>query len=179
MQSAHVLEPASADVLDAVLQSSAIAMFEAYGVAASEATPASGTRLREFAAIIGFSGAQLRGSLVVTLDRALVEVSGGGQVEGNAQLDWVGEVANQVLGRLKNRLLQFGVNIDLSTPVAISGDDLASTVRHSTVVRIVNLETIHGFCSLFLDYRLIAPVDLTDEAKLEVSVQSEGELLLF
>jgi len=38
--------------------------------------------------------------------------------------DWGGELANQLLGRLKSRLLAHGVTILLGTPTTVSGLDL-------------------------------------------------------
>src|SRR5262249_54129884 len=39
--------------------------------------------------------------------------------------DWAGELANQLTGRIINRLAQFGIALRASTPVALSGRALA------------------------------------------------------
>jgi hypothetical protein len=39
--------------------------------------------------------------------------------------DWIGELANQVLGRIKNRLHPYGISFDVSPPAALSGSMLA------------------------------------------------------
>jgi len=38
--------------------------------------------------------------------------------------DWMGELGNQLLGRLKNRLIGFGVVIDLGTPAVLYGVEI-------------------------------------------------------
>ena len=50
--------------------------------------------------------------------------------EQSSAADWAGELANQLAGRLKNRLQAFGVNMQLGLPMsfAISGD---ANIEHS------------------------------------------------
>jgi CheY-specific phosphatase CheX len=86
-------------------------------------------------AIIGFGGAEdapsLRGSLILSANHGLLERSCpaprvAGQVGCSAETlqDWIGELANQLLGRLKSRLLAHGVTIQLGTPTTVSGLEL-------------------------------------------------------
>ena len=43
--------------------------------------------------------------------------------------DWVGELANQLVGRLKSKLLGHGVTITMNTPVVLSGISLCPLPR--------------------------------------------------
>merc|ERR1712146_853533 len=43
----------------------------------------------------------------------------------DANYDWIGELANQLLGRLKNKLLSWNVEVALSTPVLVHGAQLS------------------------------------------------------
>jgi CheY-specific phosphatase CheX len=77
-------------------------------------------------AVIGFGGRSFRGSLVVSANRGLLEGSCPVPCAGNEdQLqDWLGELANQLLGRLKAQLLGHGIVIELGTPTTVAGLEL-------------------------------------------------------
>lgn len=74
----------------------------------------------ECLSIIGLTG-NLRGSLILSIPAALLVAShptnGTSSDEAN---DWLAELANLLLGRLKAKLLVHGVVIELSTPLTIS-----------------------------------------------------------
>jgi CheY-specific phosphatase CheX len=80
-------------------------------------------------AIIGFGGDQIRGSLVLSASRGILTSScpvenTEGVAASDILQDWGGELANQLLGRLKSRLLAHNVTILLGTPTTVSGLDL-------------------------------------------------------
>jgi CheY-specific phosphatase CheX len=77
------------------------------------------------ASVLGFSGDAMRGSLVVVSDRELLAASHpnlgmGMPVEEGDIADWSGEIANQMLGRIKNRLFTIGVKFSMSTPTTVT-----------------------------------------------------------
>jgi len=80
-----------------------------------------------YCAVIGFSGKAFRGSLVVGFSGAarahLQENS------GNADRDALGELSNQLLGRLKNRLLRHEVELYLGIPVVLRGEHFSPVPR--------------------------------------------------
>lgn len=84
----------------------------------------------QVAAFIGFNEPKLRGMLTIVAPFALmrvaypVELSGGGDVDDEAVLDWSGEVANQLLGRIKNQLSIYGIELKVSTPKAMQASRL-------------------------------------------------------
>ena len=41
--------------------------------------------------------------------------------EGGRCRDWIGELTNQLAGRVKAKILGYGVEVQLSTPVGLSG----------------------------------------------------------
>lgn len=83
------------------------------------------------AAQLDFTGEQLGGSLYLVCSREVVERSyplhgpDYEPVEHDAMQDWVGELSNQLLGRVKNRLVPYGVRILLNTPLALPAACLA------------------------------------------------------
>jgi CheY-specific phosphatase CheX len=78
------------------------------------------------AAIIGFGGT-VTGSLAIAgLDRLFQQIHplrGPNGPSGPVLLDWVGEVSNQLFGRIKSRLCREGVDLSAGTPTAVGGSD--------------------------------------------------------
>lgn len=83
----------------------------------------------EFVAVIGFTGRQVQGSLLVgtsrEVARSYLRDHLGRDPTDDDMGDWVGEMANLTLGRLKFGLYPQGVEIHLSTPVLLHGLGLA------------------------------------------------------
>jgi hypothetical protein len=78
--------------------------------------------------VIGFSGPVVRGALVVALTGGLAEQTNPMGSAGNPR-DWIGELANQLLGRIKLALLDHGVEIYLNLPAVLKGEHLAPIPR--------------------------------------------------
>ncbi len=71
-------------------------------------------------AIIGLTG-HLRGSLILSMPAGFLMGSHPVRSRNPEDLcDWLAELANLLLGRVKSKLLVHGVSIELSTPMAIS-----------------------------------------------------------
>jgi CheY-specific phosphatase CheX len=154
-------------------------------------------------AIIGFAGGEkgMRGSLVLSANRGLLARSrpvpqsqtvaptaaaprsAGPDTAPNSGVDalqdWIGELANQLLGRLKSRLLAHGVAIQLGTPTTVSGLELR--VRTGTGERQATpLWLLAG------DDWLVVRLDAIASPDAELSTcpdpsssATEGEVLLF
>lgn len=126
--------------------------------------------------VMGFGGHLLRGALVLAathepLDRTNPEGFG-------SQRDWVCELANQLTGRVKNRLLSLGVEIFLATPAGLSGDNLSPApgkLRAPQVFAVAN-----GFVVVWIDCEYAEGFELhmTPSAKFEAAIP-EGETVLF
>jgi CheY-specific phosphatase CheX len=97
-------------------------------------------------ASVGLSGRDVKGALVLMGDvdflRSIypAELSGATIAE-NDLADWAGEVANQLLGRLKNRFCRRGLDFSISTPTVIrgvrlqiSGAEPGSGIHHRLVL---------------------------------------------
>jgi hypothetical protein len=84
-------------------------------IAASEFSMADDT----IAAIVGFGDAQFRGSAVVVASESVAQTLSGSAPINTA--DWIGELCNQLVGRLKNKLASYGVLPQLGSPVTICG----------------------------------------------------------
>jgi CheY-specific phosphatase CheX len=79
---------------------------------------------------VALIGPDVRGNCIVTADASALRAAVDLPLAGSALLDWVGEIANQLAGRIKHRLGRRGLNTVLALPVTIVGDIayLSSTV---------------------------------------------------
>jgi CheY-specific phosphatase CheX len=103
-------------------------LFEAYGApvapTAAPQTTSADEECSEMAGVIGFCAEQLRGTVVVTTTEKVVLSTLPRGVSTPESSDWLGELSNQLLGRLKNQLGDFGIILQVSTPVVLLGPKL-------------------------------------------------------
>lgn len=95
-----------------------IELFRAYGIDLRPEQHALQSDDRMLCGVIGFVGTGLRGSCMLVGHDALIMES---CPDGGHCRDWIGELTNQLAGRVKAKLLKYGVEVALSTPVGISG----------------------------------------------------------
>lgn len=138
--------------------------------------------LTELAAVIGFSGESLRGTVGLTATLEALTATHPSTLAGDPttprQLeDWLGELANQVMGRIKAQLRRRAVTVWMSTPIVLRGISIVVTSYHDHVRRYdFSVQEETGF-TLWLD------VDA--EPALEVAPSDQGpgpgpgEIVLF
>lgn len=166
------------------LASSCVHLFRDNGVelrrlddAASEATP--GNAVVSF---IGFTGDHLRGSLTIVAPVALIMRSHPlreqREIDEDMVCDWASELANQLLGRVKNRLRHLGLVIVLSTPSAAIGEHLRAREEQSEGFR--RLLFAAGNDRLVVLFDALAPDNALELEEVNMpDPQPEGEVLLF
>jgi hypothetical protein len=111
--------------LHEIVVDSARAVFAAIGLTSTYAgcTIDRDVQCAETISIIGLGGG-LRGTLVLSVPPALLERSHPTRATDTADLaDWLSELANLLLGRIKGRLLSHDITIELSTPLVLSASD--------------------------------------------------------
>lgn len=155
-----------------VVQQSCIALFSHYRV---EIAPSVRQPSQEVAlcGIIGFTGDDLKGSLMLACSREPLELArDGGDV---TMRDWLAELTNQLLGRVKNRLLAFGTVIHCSTPVVLGGERIAPIASQP----LGHLFTADGgVVSVWFDTVVRPDFTLSPRAD-AVELPSEGDALMF
>jgi len=113
-------------------------LFGRYGVAVRRADETEQPLSPEFflCSVIGFTGRDVRGTLVLALTEELSglsnPVAGGNPrapLDRVIQRDWVGELSNQLLGQIKLELLRRGVEIYINLPAVLLGQHLAPLPR--------------------------------------------------
>lgn len=105
-------------------------LFEAYGVDLREFKEADeqcgGPEVPVFCGVMGFVGARLRGTCLLACGAGPIERScpAGGRAR-----DWTGELTNQLVGRVKTKLLARGVELFVSTPIVLTGTSIRPVPR--------------------------------------------------
>jgi CheY-specific phosphatase CheX len=104
-----------------------IAMFKDYGVEI-EKTNCEEAKTAEilYCGAMGFVGAKLRGSILLAATKMAVERS---CPPNGVARDWTGELTNQLVGRVKTRLLARGIETMLATPLVLQGEHIAPVPR--------------------------------------------------
>lgn len=136
----------------------------------------------DYVAVIGFYGDSMRGALGVGLDRAvasrMLEPSDASIAARNILEDWVGEVANQLLGRVKNRLLGYGVTLGLALPMVLRGVEV-HLVKATPDIWQYRFGCADGGMTIWFDARIDDGVVLERLLDPEEVAASEGGLTMF
>ena len=88
----------------------------------------------EVTSIVGLSSADVSATVSIsTTRRAALSLSHFPLASAE---DWIGELSNQLAGRLKNKLCMYGLNLNLSTPTTVRGNQLhiSSSALESFIV---------------------------------------------
>ena len=80
--------------------------------------------LFRYAGVLGFTGEGIKGTMVVSASGPAIEATFPDGGSDSDREDWVGELCNQLLGRVANKVIAYGLSIRMSTPVTFSGTDL-------------------------------------------------------
>ncbi len=139
-----------------------------------------------FASIIGFSSSSFKGSLVAIcesdfLDKTHPNHQMGMPVGPDEIADWSGEVANELLGRVKNILSANDVKFDMGTPTTVSGRTMQLTEPKEGIMLKLTFVGEHGPLDVFfqavMDKNLI--IKYIDLEKQPESSAAEGDSILF
>jgi hypothetical protein len=167
-------------LVDGLVQDAARALFETYGLKLNlDGSPVAKTlQAVQVIASIGFSSPVLSGSLLLALPNSLVERTL--PTPDADVVDWSGELANQLLGRLKNQLLHYEVTINLALPVVVSGGDFKLPAKTRRLTRYFSFVSEAGRMFIRTEMELSPSVELVRQAGAESQASfDEGELLLF
>jgi len=173
---------AASDTIGALVDEVSQALLDQYGLTwEHDGVPAEGASA-QCAAVLGFSGDELRGVVGIVSDYAVLEESrrtllGSVGTRGDVH-DWAGELSNQLLGRLKNRLMKLGHTIHLATPMVLRG--LQLEVRGAERPPIVHgFRTQHGKVWVWLDADLADGLVLDEVAAPDEGGMDEGDFMMF
>jgi hypothetical protein len=167
--------------LDSLVQGSLVELFAAYSVAVAPLPRLlrhSETTLPDISAAIGFTHLDTTGQVgrltlsVPTLVLDRMPLSAGGALKN----DWARELANQLMGRIKNRLLQFNVRLQVGASTLIDSASLAHQLENSLDTRVYAGRTLRGATVVTIE-------GLPDDSNLVYvgnrKVGCEGDAILF
>jgi hypothetical protein len=120
--SEKIMQPEHIEILHGIVDETARALFSSYGFECRPAPDPSAKN--ELAAVLGFSAAYLSGSLSLATDNGVATVLVEGTRGATGVEDWLGELTNQLFGRLQRRLLPHGVALSGGLPVVVEGEEL-------------------------------------------------------
>lgn len=185
---AHASEPAPISsvapsgvrgAIDSLVQSALVELFAAYDVAVAPLPRASQHRppaVPEVSAAVAFT---LRGRfgppgrITLSLPSAVLDVM---MKSGGSKTDWTRELANQLIGRIKNRLLQFSARIEVGVSSSVDSGALSNHLGRAGSARIYAGRTLRGEILVTLE-------GMPEESQLiyvgPVNVASEGSTILF
>jgi CheY-specific phosphatase CheX len=137
----------------------------------------------DLAGFIGFTG-RVRGSLIMAASSRIFSATfptmpGSRSPDPDDLLDWVGEMANQTLGRIKRRFCERGLDFDTSTPTAVKGRHLGA--RTPTRDGIIDLVLTAGDELVSICFELVPPANgpIFQGAVEAIPCSQEGDLVLF
>jgi hypothetical protein len=167
-------------LIDGLVLDSTRALFENYGVkldldgSSIERTLSS----VELISTIGFSSPALNGSLLLAMPNSVLTQT---LPTPDANLaDWSGELTNQLLGRLKNQLLNYDVAINLALPVVVFGAEFSLPTNHRQLSRRFSFVSEWGRMFVRTEIEISPRVELVRQTRVgQTAGIDEGELLFF
>lgn len=166
-----------ADTIDNILFAATTGLFKAYGLPLTEA-PASGDgAAAPLCAVIGFSGKALTGALMIATDLEPIESSR--PTPQTTDRDWIAELSNQLLGRVKNRLLGFGVEVYATTPIVLRGERITPLGTSGGLPGVVFTTPSGGRVTVWVDHHALDGLQLAKLASAAEAVAREGDVILF
>jgi hypothetical protein len=159
-------------------------LFTVYGLTAHlrrEPSAKAGPPRPSYASVLSAAGEGLRLSSTVSLDRellALTHPSGGAASERDVE-DWCRELNNQLMGRVKNKLLRMGCEIATGLPVLVSGTGVSVVVPPDVDSRQYFFTSEHGNMTFTLAMLFAPSFAFGATPPDDEEVQREGEFSLF
>lgn len=165
--------PALQDALHTLLADKATELFNDYGVTciARDAEPLAE---RQLCGILGFTGDQLCGSVVIAATAPAVACSN--PIQDGATRAWVAELTNQLVGRFKNALFRGGIEVAMSVPVVLTATTLAPMPQDQT--KPIFFAVGEGTMTVWLEFEATAGLEL-GEPSADAAMAAEGEAMLF
>lgn len=172
-----ILKPTA---IDTIIQSSTVELLQTYGVSVaprSRSEQHGSSAQHEVVGIIAFDAPDLVGRLTLVVPTAVFLATALGHSRSVTLADWTREATNQLMGRIKNRLLQFQVKLRTHIPTVLSGAALERQLRPRGASQIVyTFSALRGDVVVGVDPSLANALLEYSNASIVIP---EGELILF
>ena len=127
-------------------------------------------------AVIGFSGHKLDGAVGFAAEESIL-IEGYGEANTPLSDGWVGEIANQLLGRLKNALLAYGVEVQIAIPMVLHGLNLQVSGK-SAQIKQFKYSSKFGHTCVWVDANWDMKKE-RNEVEADQHAKAEGDMMLF
>jgi chemotaxis protein CheX len=171
--------------IDAVVESAALALFATHGLTLGQRADASciAPGDHDVASSIGFTSVSLRGAVLLTARKDVVARAWPSELRHRTPaerdvLDWAGELVNQLLGRVKNALVPFGMALEQGTPTVIVGRHLHRAPPSTNLARRFLFEAPGSPIAIYFD-AIVSPDLSLGEPRESLKPVEEGEVQLF
>ncbi|MFZ5896911.1 MAG: chemotaxis protein CheX [Myxococcota bacterium] len=122
--------------------------------------------------VMGFVGTRLRGTCLLTSTAGPLEAS---CPTGNRARDWIGELTNQLVGRLKTKLIARGVEVFMTTPIVLTGARIRPVPRG--MLQPTVFSSSKGGVMVWVEAESGRDLTLSSEAPAQDT--GEGDILIF
>lgn len=166
--------------IEALTSVACTALFADYGMEVSEAADPGGNGTVHYCGIIGFTGDRVRGTLLLAMGEEALQraMPPGTEAGDSANRNWISELSNQLLGRIKNLLLRREAEVYLTMPLVLRGEHLSPLPREHS--QGLHFESDVGPIRLWVDAEFIDGFALpTEDVEGSDEVPEEGEAMLF
>mgnify|MGYP007039573838 CR=1 FL=1 len=149
------LKPTSVDI---IIQSSMVELFGTHGLSIA---PRQRRQVHNYVpdgdvfGMIGFDGVKVGGHLLLAVPLHVFKAAASGRAKNTTFGDWTRELTNQVMGLIKNRLVQFQVLLRTHVPTVISRAALERRQQRGVT------EVLYTFGALRGDINVMVDVSLT------------------
>jgi len=166
------------ETLDQAIADSCLKLFSDYRLEIRARQPSDRLSTEHFllCGIIGFTAKDMRGALVLAATREPLDRTNRTRAR-TTHRDWICELSNQLLGRVKNQMLPRGLELHAATPVSIRGDHLQPIFAQTPVAEIFLAEV--GVVAVWLDCEFDETFAWPPPYERVEAPVSEGEMLLF
>jgi hypothetical protein len=160
-------------MIEDLAQESCVSLFEAYGVKLSpgDGSVDLGDDVR-LTGVVGFTGPGILGMCLISGTDGPLNATNPAQ---GSLRDWMAELANQLAGRMKHKLIARGAVVYITTPIVLQGARIEPLPRHRFRQQVFNAD--NGRVALWVEAET-APDFVLTEGPAEEAV-AEGEAMLF
>jgi len=172
-----ILKPTA---MDTIIQSSTVELLQTHGITVAPRARSEATQFKaghEVVGIIAFDAGDVAGQLTLVVPAPIYRGTAQGRSTQTTHADWTREATNQLMGRIKNRLLQFQLKLRTHIPTVLSGAALERQNRGRSYPHIAYVfGALRGEVVVTIDASLAKALLEYSNASILVP---EGELILF
>jgi hypothetical protein len=160
-----------------ITQESSRKLFEDMGVTLRERAGLQGTGATPmtYGGIIELTGKGIRGRM--TLASSHEPLAATKPVANGGEREWLAELTNQLMGRIKNQLLLYAVEVTFGSPVTLRAEHLAAQSRGKEPPLV--FEGGGGFVQVSLDVHLDRTFQMRDRPDPKLAGPEQGRIILF